>query len=136
MSVGMARTCCTCARAVQVEKGTTVKPKKTSTASRRQGLAWTALAATVALPTRAWALSTEEAIKKKEERKAALRAAAAAAKEQEMEAENAAERGEFRKTVQDIGDVFGESEYSIGEDHSPNSHSHQEEGAKSAKSFY
>lgn len=94
------------------------------------------MAAAVVVPSRAWAISSDEAVKKKEERRAALRAAAAAAKEQELEAENAAERGDSRKTVQDIGDVFGESEYSVGEDHSPNSHSHQEEGAKSAKSFY
>ena len=57
--------------------------------------------------------SVEEKELAKEQRKAALRAAA----------ERAAATGVG-------GSAFSDSEYMVGEDHTPNAHSHQEEGSK------
>jgi len=57
--------------------------------------------------------SVEEKELAKEQRKAALRAAA----------ERAAQTGVG-------GSAFSDSEYMVGEDHTPNAHSHQEEGSK------
>jgi len=57
--------------------------------------------------------SVEEKELAKERRKAAVRAAAERAKETGVG-----------------GNAFSDSEYMVGEDHSPNAHSHQEEGSK------
>ena len=57
--------------------------------------------------------SIEEKELAKERRKAAVRAAAERAKETGVG-----------------GNAFSDSEYMVGEDHSPNAHSHQEEGSK------
>ena len=57
--------------------------------------------------------SVEEKELAKERRKAAVRAAAERAKETGV-----------------VGNAFSDSEYMVGEDHSPNAHSHQEEGSK------
>ena len=57
--------------------------------------------------------SVEEKELAKERRKAAVRAAAERAKETGVG-----------------GNAFSDSEYMVGEDHTPNAHSHQEEGSK------
>ena len=57
--------------------------------------------------------SVEEKELAKDRRKAAVRAAAERAKETGVG-----------------GNAFSDSEYMVGEDHSPNAHSHQEEGSK------
>eukprot|EP00884_Botryococcus_braunii_P013743 jgi/Botrbrau1/2236/Bobra.101_2s0064.1 len=67
-------------------------------------------------PAAALAVDAKAAAQAKEARKAALRAAA-----------------EDMRTTGKSENAFPESAYSVGEDHSPNSHSHQEEGAKTAK---
>lgn len=135
MSLGIVCTSRSVSHHVEERRAAVKDCKRTCDTSRRS-LALAAIVNVSILPARAWALSAEEAAKRKEERRAALRAAANAAKQQELEVEASAQTGAPRKSVQDIGSVFGESEYSVGEDHSPNSHSHQEEGAKSAKGFY
>lgn len=83
---------------------------------RRAAIAILAGVPTLLAPSMALAVDAKAAAEAREARKAALKAAA-----EDMKATGKAEN------------AFAESAYSVGEDHSPNSHSHQEEGAKTSK---